>query len=305
MSGVLSIENNAPARRILFVKLMICLALGLGTLAVYAPVRHYDFVNYDDDDYIIQNAHVFDGLTAENVAWAFSRFYAGNWHPLTWLSHMLDVRCYGLNPGGHHVTNVVFHAANAILLFLVLTSMTGALWRSAFVAGVFALHPLHVESVAWISERKDVLSTLFFLLTLGAYALYAAETHPGQNDSPPEEAPSESAHSSKEEKRRPQRVRWRRFAFYILSLVLFAMGLLSKAMLVTTPFVLLLLDWWPLKRIGTAKADRYRQPMHVRMPAQPNDQGFSTLGISAEELPACCAPKQAASTPAVSRPKPA
>lgn len=215
----MSIENNAsqfdgPAR-IRLVKLVICLALGLGTLAVYAPVRQYDFVNYDDDDYVTQNPHVSNGLTGDNVVWAFTRSYAGNWHPLTWLSHMLDVQLYGLNPGGHHLTNVVFHAVNAVLLFLIFVNMTGAIWRSAFVAAIFAWHPLHVESVAWISERKDVLSAFFWILTITAYICYV---------------------------RRPNLLK------YLLVVLCFAFGLMSKPMLVTLPFVLLLLDYWPLQR---------------------------------------------------------
>ena len=203
-------------------KLFICLLLGLGTVVIYAPVRHYAFVKLDDDDYITQNPHVIFGLTRGNVGWAFTHFRSSNWHPLTWLSHILDVQLWGLNAGGHHLTSVVFHALTAVLLFLVFTSMTEAPWQSAFVAAVFAWHPLHVESVAWISERKDVLSAFFWVLTMAAYVYYI---------------------------RKPQLLR------YALVMALFACGLMSKPMLVTLPLVLLLLDYWPLGRAGFAGND--------------------------------------------------
>ena len=159
-------------------------------------------------------------ITIENLKWAFTTTHAPYWHPLTWLSHMLDVQLFGLKAGGHHLMNVFFHIANTLLLFLILRRMTKTLWRSAFVAALFALHPLHVESVAWVAERKDVLSTLFWMLTLGAYAYYA------------------------------ERPGYRR---YLLVLVCFLLGLMSKPMLVTLPFVLLLLDFWPLGRLQPAK----------------------------------------------------
>ncbi len=165
-----------------------------------------------------ENWHVRRGLTGEGTAWAITTYHACNWHPLTWLSHMLDCQLYGLKPGGHHLTNVLLHAAAAILLFLALRRMTGALWPSAWVAAVFAIHPLRVESVAWVAERKDVLSGLFFMLTLWFYARYA-------------ERPAS----------------WGR---YLLVVASFALGLTAKPMLVTLPFVLLLLDYWPLGRLG-------------------------------------------------------
>jgi tetratricopeptide (TPR) repeat protein len=198
-----------------FWKFAICAILFVGTLVVYAPVRHYEFINYDDDAYVSDNPRVLGGLTGANVAWAFSRFSAANWHPLTWLSHMLDVRIWGVNAGGHHLTNAVLHSLNATLLFLVLSGMTSAQWRSAFVAAVFAWHPLHVESVAWISERKDLLCGFFWIVTVGVYQRYV---------------------------RRP--TSWR----YIIVVGSFVLGLMSKPMMVTLPFVLLLLDWWPLER---------------------------------------------------------
>ena len=141
----------------------LCLALGLATLALYLPSLRHEFVGYDDQQYVTENAHVRAGLTGAGLVWAFG-CHAGNWHPLTWLSHMLDCQLYGLNPAGHHLTSVLLHTVNTMLLFLVLRRMTGALWRSACVAALFAWHPLHVESVAWIAERKDVLSAFFFLL---------------------------------------------------------------------------------------------------------------------------------------------
>jgi protein O-mannosyl-transferase len=197
--------------------------LCLITAAVYAPVRHYQFVNYDDYEYVRDNPLVLGGFSPQNLVRAFTTFYSYNWHPLTWLSHTLDFRLWGLNAGGHHTTNVIFHTANVLLLCLVFTSMTGALWRSALVAAVFAWHPLHVESVAWISERKDLLSTFFWLLTMAAYVRYV---------------------------RRPQVRR------YLLVVMCFALALMSKPMAVTLPFVLLLLDYWPLNRATLAWNDR-------------------------------------------------
>ncbi len=194
----------------------ICLFLAAITFAIFGQTVHDDFVNYDDSVYVYESAQVARGLTLNGIAQAFTHGSYDNWDPLTTMSHMLDCQFYGLNAGGHHLTNILLHTATAILLFLVLRQMTGALWRSAFVAAVFAIHPLRVESVAWVTERKDVLSGLFFMLTIGAYVRYA---------------------------RRP----WSP-ARYGLVVLLFALGLMSKPMLVTLPFVLLLLDYWPLKR---------------------------------------------------------
>jgi tetratricopeptide (TPR) repeat protein len=190
---------------------------------VYTPVRHHEFVNFDDPQYVRDNAVVAGGLSGRGLSWALTTGHAGNWHPLTWLSHMLDVELYGLDAGRHHVTSAVLHVVNTLLLFGLLLRMTGALWPSAFVAGLFELHPLHVESVAWIAERKDVLSGFFFLLTLWAYLAYV---------------------------RRPRGDR------YALVLVLLALGLMAKPMLVTLPFVLLLLDVWPLGRAADLSARR-------------------------------------------------
>jgi Flp pilus assembly protein TadD len=195
----------------------VSLILVVAVLVVYAPVRQYGFVTVDDPIYVSSNPTVSGGLTWSGLAWAFTTGFGCNWHPVTWLSHMLDVQIYGMNAGLQHVTNVFLHVANTLLLFWLLIRMTGAIGRSAFVAGLFALHPLHVESVAWIAERKDVLSTLFWMLTILAYVAYV---------------------------RRPRLIR------YLLVLVLFVLGLMAKPMLVTLPFVLLLLDVWPLKRVA-------------------------------------------------------
>jgi len=162
--------NQSPKRR------LICLLLILVTLALYRPVTNHAFINFDDDQYVTDNFHVKAGLTWSGIVWAFQSGYADNWHPLTWISHMLDCQLYGLNPAGHHFTNVLFHIANTVLLFLFLSQTTGTIWRSGFVAALFACHPLHVESVAWVAERKDMLSTFFGLLTLFAYTRFVEES---------------------------------------------------------------------------------------------------------------------------------
>ena len=195
----------------------ILLALGLVALAaaIYWPVGGFGFVAYDDQAYLSGNEMVRRGLSWSGATWAFTTLTAANWHPLTWLSYLLDVKLFGVDPGWHHRVNVVFHAANGVLLFAFLRRTTGSLWRSALVAALFVAHPLHVESVAWISERKDVLSTFFWLLAMLAYAAYV---------------------------QRPNR--WR----YLAVAALFVLGLLAKPMVVTLPFALLLLDVWPLRR---------------------------------------------------------
>src|SRR4051812_745462 len=159
--------NKAPRA------LLICLLLAILTWTAFWPVLHNNFVNYDDPEYVTENGHVSTGLTAANVRWAFTAQHGGNWHPLTSLSHMLDVQLFGLKPNWHHFVNLVFHTANVVLLYLLLARVTRRTWASASVAALFAVHPLHVESVAWVAERKDVLSTFFFLLTLWAYVEYA------------------------------------------------------------------------------------------------------------------------------------
>ncbi len=195
---------------------IISLVLTAMVWVVYGQTLYHKFVSYDDNGYIYENPVVKKGLTLHGIAWAFSYGDIGHWHPVTWITHMLDCQFYGLWASGHHLTNVLLQCASAVLLFLVLRQMTGALWRSAFVAAVFAVHPLHVESVAWVAERKDVLSGFFFMLTLWAYVSYA---------------------------RGP-----RSLVRYLAVVILFALGLMCKNMLVTLPFVLLLLDYWPLRR---------------------------------------------------------
>src|SRR5437867_6394953 len=153
--------------------LLVSLLLSAATVAAYWPLRHCEFINYDDPDYVTENDHVPRGLSWQGTVWAFTSAHAANWHPLTWISHMLDVQLFGLRAGAHHLVTLLFHLANTLVLFLLFKQMTGALWRSAFVAALFALHPLHVESVAWVAERKDVLSTFFGLLSLWAYVKYA------------------------------------------------------------------------------------------------------------------------------------
>lgn len=213
MAKRVSTPSMASKRRVV---VGICAVLAAITWLVFGQTLGHQFVTYDDPQYVYENAKIAAGLSLEGVSWAFTHTVAGNWHPLTTISHMFDCQLYGLKPTGHHFTNVLLHTIAVILLFLVLRQMTGTLWRSAFVAALFAIHPLHVESVAWVSERKDVLSAVFFMLTLGAYTRY---------------------------------VQKRSVTSYLIVLLFFALGLMSKPMLVTLPFVLLLLDYWPLGRI--------------------------------------------------------
>jgi tetratricopeptide (TPR) repeat protein len=228
--------------------LLICLLLIATILSVFWQVQDHDFVNIDDPHYISDNPHVRSGLTRAGFIWAFTTTHAANWHPLTWLSHMLDCQLYGLNPSGHHLTSVLLHTANAVLLFLLLNRMTGGLWRSAFVAALFALHPLHVESVAWVSERKDVLSTLFWILTMWMYVRYVE---------------------------RPTLTR------YMLALFTFALGLMAKPMLVTLPCVLLLLDYWPLERFRLSQSGG-DTPATMRAL---KGQGSTVLRLFGEKIP--------------------
>jgi len=241
---------------------VMSLLLAVVTLAVYLPVAWHGFVNYDDADYVSSNSHVQSGLKWANVVWAFTTGHASNWHPLTWLSHMLDCQVFGEHVGAYHLVNVAFHIANSILLFLILRRLTGTHWRAAVVAGIFAVHPLHVESVAWISERKDVLSTLFLLLTIGAYGSYAqAKARRISTDA--NGASWGLIPGNKRRSKNPGRVDrpaharqpgWPASIYCVLALVAFALGLMSKPMLVTLPFLLLLLDWWPLGRIKPGNA---------------------------------------------------
>ena len=207
-----------PTVRALTKIIVICVLLAGVTWLVFGQTVRHEFVNFDDGAYVYRNFDVAHGISFDGVKWAFTNVVAANWHPLTMLSHMLDCRLYGVTPGGHHFTNVLLHTIAVIALFLTLNWMTGALWRSAFVAAVFAIHPLHVESVAWVAERKDVLSGVFFMLSIAAYVYYT---------------------------------RSRTLARYALMSILFAAGLMAKPMLVTLPLVFLLLDYWPLRRLTT------------------------------------------------------
>ena len=206
--------------------------VGLAALnaVAYASVRRFEFVDYDDIDYISANPHVASGLTWDGIRWAFTTGYSANWHPLTWMSHMMDVQLFGMNAGPHHVVNLLLHVLSTLLLFGILQRMTGAIEKSAFVAALFAVHPLHVESVAWAAERKDVLSTVFFMLTVWAYVRYVAQ--PG----------------------------WRRYALVAVCL---ALGLLAKPMLVTLPILLLLLDVWPLRRSTSIELVTEKIPLFI------------------------------------------
>ena len=200
------------------VNAMVAIFLLVIVWFAFGPALTHGFIDYDDQRYVVQNPWVTNGLTLGGIQWAFTHVHASNWHPLTTISHMLDCQLYGLHPWGHHFTNILLHAAAAILLFFALRKLTGALWPSLLVAAVFAVHPLRVESVAWVSERKDVLSGVFFMLTLWAYARYARSDGPS-------------------------------LFRYLIVVVLFALGLMCKPTLVTLPFVLLLLDYWPLGRV--------------------------------------------------------
>ncbi|HTW32609.1 MAG TPA: hypothetical protein VMD76_13090, partial [Candidatus Sulfotelmatobacter sp.] len=199
---------------------IVCLLLALAVLAIYNPVNRHPFTNYDDDRYVTENAHVRQGLTGETIAWALTSLEVANWHPLTWMSHALDYSLFRMNPAGHHFTSIGIHAANVILLYLLLIWATGRFGPSLFVAAMFAVHPINVESVAWIAERKNVLCTFFFFLALWAYGWYA---------------------------RKPD---WKR---YLAVMLLFVAALASKPMVITLPFVLLLLDYWPLHRVAEGK----------------------------------------------------
>jgi len=224
--------NRIPNNRRL---LLVCAALVLITFAAFYPVFECGFVTYDDPAYVYSNPPVRDGLSWAGIQWAFTAMHASNWHPLTWLSHALDCQLFGLNPAGHHATNLLLHTLNALLVFATLRKLTDTFWRSAFVAALFAIHPMHVESVAWVSERKDVLSVFFGLLAILAYAKYSSPT-PRSALHAPHSAPSSILH--------PLSSKW-----YWLALLCFALSLLSKPMLVTLPCLLLLLDFWPLQRI--------------------------------------------------------
>ena len=214
----------------------ICIFLAAITWIVFGQTLWHEFINYDDPRYVYENTKITSGLSIAGVAWAFTHIHSENWHPLTTMSHMLDCQLYGLKAGGHHFTNVLLHTVAVLLLFAVLRDVTGAFWRSAFVAALFAIHPLHVESVAWVAERKDVLSAVFFMLTLGAYVRYVRAPSIGR---------------------------------YVAVAFLFALGLMSKPMLVTLPFVLLLLDYWPLGRFEKSSSAKSKSKIRFWLDRQP------------------------------------
>ena len=269
--------DRDPARRRLLL-IGLAAALAVATLAVYAQVAGFEFLAYDDRPYVLETPEVRSGLSWPGVIWALRAFHLANWHPLTWMSHMLDVTLYGLSPGGHHVTSLLLHAASSCLLFLYLTWTTERPLPSALAAGLFALHPLHVESVAWIAERKDVLSVFFAIATMIAYARYTRAPAAGP---------------------------------YVAALGLYALGLLSKPMLVTLPFALLLLDYWPLSRERGSDRARSRESdvsgSPGRRPASPDESERSAdaahdprahvarlPGLVAEKIPSSfCRPSSA------------
>jgi tetratricopeptide (TPR) repeat protein len=242
-------ESSATDRRL---PVFLCALLVAAVFAIYGQTLWHGFISYDDGTYITKNTHVNGGLTPESVRWAITEHTSCNWHPLTWLTHMLDCQLYGLEPGGHHATNVILHAAAAVFLLLALRRLTGRIWPSALAAALFALHPLRVESVAWISERKDVLSGLMFMLTLLAYARYTEK--PG----------------------------WPR---YLCLMAVFALGLSSKPMLVTTPMVLLLLDYWPLNRLRSVADLRARFLEKLPLLAMSAASSLLTMAIQAPAMP--------------------
>jgi len=223
---------------------IVCIFLTVATLAAFWRVNDCDFTDYDDETYITQNSHIQNGFRTDAIRWAFTTYHAANWHPLTWISHMTDIRLFGLNPHMHHLVSLLFHVANTLLLFFVLHRMTKAFWQSAFVAALFALHPLHVESVAWAAERKDVLSTFFWMLTIAAYAGYIErKTEDGRGRTKANASSSVFGLRSS-------------VLLYLAVVLCFALGLMSKPMLVTLPFVLLLLDYWPLGRLDAEMGGR-------------------------------------------------
>lgn len=203
----------------------IIVALALLVVAIYWQAVGFEFINFDDNIYVYENSFVTGGLSMQSVYWAFTHFHSANWHPLTWISHQLDVTLFGLNAGSHHATSIILHVVNTVIAFAVFNKLTKSFWKSAIVAALFAIHPAHVESVAWVAERKDVLSTMFWLLTMWTYLVYARKRESNE----------------------------KYLVAYLVTIVLFALGLMAKPMLVTLPFVLLLLDFWPLERLNSIR----------------------------------------------------
>jgi len=237
--------NINPQRKIL----IIYFVLSIATLAVFWQVNHYGFVYFDDGVYVTHNNYLQSGISLEGIRWAFSTTYAEFWHPLTWLSLMLDYQLYGLNAGGYHLTNLILHIMSALLLFWLFHRMTGAIWKSAFVAALFALHPLRVESVAWVAERKDVLSAFFWMLTLCLYVYYTERPVIGR---------------------------------YLLVVFSFACGLMSKSMVVTLPVVMILLDYWPLKRFQSQKGNLILWQLREKIPLFVLSAAFSIITFYAQ-----------------------
>ena len=253
--------NISPGKQ----KLIVYIVLTVVTLAVFWQVNQFDFINFDDNVYVTENIHIQSGITLDGFRWAFSTTYAEFWHPLTWLSLMFDYQLYGLNAGGYHLTNLILHILSTLLLFWLFNRMTGAIWKSAFVAAFFALHPLHVESVAWIAERKDVLSAFFWMLTLCLYVYYTEK---------------------------PVIKR------YLLVLFSFVLALMSKPMVVTLPVIMILLDYWPLKRFESQKGNLILWQLKEKIPFFILSAVFSIITLYAQiqslsfkiyslEFPAC------------------
>jgi protein O-mannosyl-transferase len=238
---------------------LIYLLLAVAALIAFWQLNQCDFINYDDPLYVTCNMHVKTGITIGSIRWAFTTGHSANWHPLTWMSHMLDVQLFGLKPRWHHLTNLLFHIANTLLLFFVFHRMTKETWKSAFVAALFALHPLHVESVAWVAERKDVLSTFFWMLTMAAYISYVEGRRTEDGTRKTEDGKKWTGIF-----RPPSSV-----LRYLAVLIFFALGLMAKPMLVTLPFVLLLLDYWPLQRLQGA-GSKTQNPKLERQPRSAN-----------------------------------
>ena len=240
---------------------LLAAGLALAVVVLFWPAVQGGYVNYDDPDYLTSNRHVQAGLTWESVQWAFTTGQVSNWHPLTWLSHMLDWQLYGDHAWGHHLTSILFHGLNAALVFLAFRALTGALWPSLVVAALFGLHPLRVESVAWLSERKDVLSTAFWLLAMLAYAAYVKSLRPG--------LPAGG-------------LRFLSNRYYLLTALCLALGLMAKPMLVTLPLVFLLLDFWPLRRTALLPPDEEKTPFAPTPPPQPIPTAIESCGRSAK-----------------------
>jgi hypothetical protein len=267
--------SSAPAPKAARQFTLLCALLAFATILLYLPTVRFGFVGYDDTDYILDNPHVASGLTLSNVSWAFTQGYAANWHPLTWLSHMLDCQLFGTRPGPAHLVNSLIHSANSVLLFWLFFLMTGFIYRSWFLAALFAFHPIHVESVAWLAERKDALSTLFLILALLAYVRYATPAPPSR------ESREDLDHKNSREW--PRNPGPRVSGWYLSALVFFSCGLLSKPMLVTGPLVLFVLDWWPLQRL------RLSSPGSGGKSRTPSAQCASTtfLKLLLEKVPFC------------------